>query len=164
MAIAQFFLRYGFLIQSTSHENNKGQERYIEWLHAEEMHAKTQEWLSELNFIKNEQAFLEKLIKAYQLDLNGSKYTKTGENSMAKFRLFRKETKKLLEIVESHNDKLKIMVDGLEQPEAEEAFKKVHLRLIATVAGFLRRYKQLKTSVYTLIKDLLKSKKQHLIA
>lgn len=144
-------------------KTTKSQKSYVEWLNAEEMHFKTQEWLSELKFIKSEQAFLEKLIETYQLELNSSKYIKTSENIITKLRLFRKETKKLLGIIEVHNDKLKIMVDDIVQPKEEEEFKKVHLRLISNVASFLKRYKQLKAKFYNLIKEILKGKKQKLL-
>ena len=39
--------------------------RYIEWISPEEMHSATLAWLSELKFIKDEQRFLNSLVKSY---------------------------------------------------------------------------------------------------
>jgi len=39
-------------------ETIQTQARYVEWLSAEEMHKGSQEWLSELRFIKDEHLFL----------------------------------------------------------------------------------------------------------
>ena len=45
--------------------------RYIEWISPEDMHAETVEWMSELRFAKDEQQFLNGLVKHYTLQLVG---------------------------------------------------------------------------------------------
>ena len=46
---------------------------YVEWLSAEDLHNNSMSWLSKLRFSKDEQRFLDNLIKDYTLDLLDSK-------------------------------------------------------------------------------------------
>ena len=144
-------------------KTTKSNTGYLEWLNAEEMHTKSLEWLSDLRFIKNEQNFFEKLIKSYQFDLINSSHIMASEKIIKQLRSIKKETKKLLASVQSHANKLEIIVDDIEQPLEEEAYRKEHLKLIITVAEFLRKYQQLKMKFFNLIKGILKEKQQKLL-
>ena len=54
--------------------------RYVEWLSAEDMHKGSKEWLSELEFVKDEHLFFEDLIKSFTLQLiNPEKFAHNKE-------------------------------------------------------------------------------------
>ncbi|NNK40881.1 MAG: hypothetical protein HKP45_09540, partial [Winogradskyella sp.] len=48
--------------------------KMVEWLNADEMHDASKKWLSELEFVADEQLFFDDLIKSYTLQLIDSKY------------------------------------------------------------------------------------------
>jgi hypothetical protein len=43
--------------------------KYVEWISPVEMHQATLDWLSELNFVRDEQKFLNNLVKSHTLEL-----------------------------------------------------------------------------------------------
>jgi hypothetical protein len=74
--------------------------------------------------------------------------------------MLEKQNKTLLEKIKNHEGGLLIMVDGVNQVEEENAYKEVHAKLIITVDKFLKRYKILKTQLFSLVKAIIKEGKQ----
>ena len=52
-------------------KTKKRNYRYLEWKSPEEMHQTSLEWISELKFVKDEQLFLNDLVKSYTLQITG---------------------------------------------------------------------------------------------
>ena len=138
----------------------KTNAKYVEWLSAEVMHKASVNWLSELQFINDEQQFFDDLIKVYTLNLIDSKHFDESQKIVTALSGLQKETARLIEIVKTHENDLEIMVDGIDQPKEEEAYKKEHQGLIVVVHEFFRRYRQLKTDLFSLIKTIIKEQKQ----
>jgi len=55
------------------------------------------------------------------------------------------------------------LVDGIDQPTEEEAYKKEHRRLIIAVSEYLKSYRKLKSRLFENLKYILKKQKQRLI-
>ena len=104
--------------------------RYVEWLNANSMHKKSQEWLSELRFIKDEHLFFEDLIKSYTLDLLNPKEFVYNKEIIDKIIKSKNRNKIFIDAVKEHANKLQIMLDDIEQTQEEEAYKKEHINLI----------------------------------
>lgn len=134
--------------------------KYDVWLNAENMHRDSRNWLSELEFTKDEELFLDDLIKSYTLQLIDSKHFAESKKVIDKLSKIQKETDSLLEIVKNHEKGLSIMVDGINEFDKEKAFKNKHVKLIVNVKNFLDRYKTLKTELFTVVKGVLKEGKQ----
>ena len=110
--------------------------RYVEWLSADDMYKASQEWLSELRFIKDEHLFFDDLIKSFTLQL-----IKPGQFSKSKkiidvIDTSQKRNNLLIEAVKTHLNELQIMVDGIDQPKEEEAYKEEHRNLIIIINNF----------------------------
>lgn len=134
--------------------------RYVEWLSADDMYKASQEWLSELRFIKDEHLFFDDLIKSFTLQL-----IKPGQFSKSKkiidvIDTSQKRNNLLIEAVKTHLNELQIMVDGIDQPKEEEAYKEEHRNLIIIINNYFKEYRMLKTQVFSLIKGIKKSEKQ----
>ena len=100
------------------------QVKYVEWLSAEEMHDASKEWLSELRFIKDEHLFFEDLITTYtSLIIESGKFSDTTEIADA-INKSEKQNNLLIEAVKVHENKLQIMVDGIDQLKEEKAYTK----------------------------------------
>lgn len=134
--------------------------KYVEWLNADVMHEASLKWLSELEFIKDELKFFDDLIKSYTLSLIDSKHFEDSKKLVDELTEFHKKTENLIKIVKIHERGLKIMVDGINQFEAERIYKEEHRGLIIKINAFLEKIKKFKTQLFKLIKDIIKEQKQ----
>lgn len=134
--------------------------KYVAWLSPEIMHSGSRKWLSELEFAKDEQLFFDDLIKFYTLQLIDSKRFSESKKMVDRLSNLQKETDKLIALIKTHENDLKIMLDGIDQIEAENAYKEKHGKLIIIVSEFLEKYRTLKMQLFTLVKSIMKEGKQ----
>lgn len=143
----------------TLHTNTK----YMEWLSAEEMHKGSKAWLSELEFVKDEHLFFEDLVKSYTLQLiQPEKFAKNKEIIDAINRS-QKRNNLLIQAVKIHKKELQIMLDGINQPKLEEAYKQEHRTLIIEINDFLHHYRKLKIQLFNIVKQIKKEGKIRLL-
>lgn len=144
-------------------KNNK--EMIVEWYSAERMHEMSKNWLSDLNFIKNEQFFLEELINNYtQKIIKEESLTRAQTATTALYRTKRGCEKLIHQIIEHEND-LRLMVDGKDEINKETQYKKEHREITGVISSFYHDYKAVKFEIFELIKDIMKINKiTHLIA
>lgn len=135
--------------------------RYIEWISPEDMHAETVEWMSELKFAQDEQRFLNSLVKHYTLQLvGGHNYAKSKE-LVGSILDAENELEKLLKEVQLHENQLEILVDDVDQPKMEQAYKETHKELTGHMQNYLERYRDLKKRLFNLITVVMKKDKQN---
>ncbi|GAA4241332.1 MULTISPECIES: hypothetical protein [Winogradskyella] len=138
--------------------------RYVEWLNAEEMHKASKEWLSELNFIKDEHLFFEDLVTQFTSQLIALGNFSSSKEIIDAINRSQKQNNTLIEAVRIHENKLQIMVDGIDELEEEKAYIKEHRDLIIAISEFLNEYKSLKTQLFNIIKIIKKEdKSRHLL-
>ena len=133
---------------------------YQVWMNWETMHSQSIEWLSELRFMKDEEMFFDDLVKSYTLQLIDSKHFKKSKEIVEKLAELEKETADLIAIIVKHEIDLKIMVDGIDQLEKEEAYKRAHGGLVIIVNELLEKYRGVKKQLFKLIKGIMKEGKQ----
>lgn len=134
--------------------------KYIEWRSPEELHADAIEWLSDLEFIKVEQSFLEELIEENTLNLiSGDTFSKSREivNKLSKSI---KKVDLLHNKVQDHSNGLEILVDEIKQEKKEEKFKQEHHLLNAEISLFMGEFRDIKNEIFELIKKIMKQNKQ----
>lgn len=141
-------------------ETKQSNVKYQEWLSPEVIHNAILNWLSELNFIKDEQLFFDDLIKSYTLQLLDSKHFKKSKDLIGQLDQLEKETKNMIGIVKIHESDFKLLVDGIDQLPEEEVYKRAHFRLTIEVSNFLENYRATKKQVFKLIKGVIKEGKQ----
>ncbi|NEV94961.1 hypothetical protein G3567_12510 [Psychroflexus sp. YR1-1] len=140
------------------------QLKYVEWLDAEEMHEASKEWLSELNFIKDEHVFFEDLVTKFTPQLIAYGKFSSNKEIIDAINRSQKQNNTLIEAVKIHENELQIMVDGIDQLEEEKAYTKEHSDLIVAITEFLKEYKSLKTQLFDIIKNIKKEdKNRHLL-
>lgn len=138
--------------------------KYIEWLDADELHEASKEWLSELNFIKDEHLFFEDLVTQFTSQLIAFGNFSNNKEIIDAINRSQKQNNTLIEAVKIHENELKIMVDGIDQIEEEKAYTKEHSDLIIAITEFLKEYKSLKTQLFDIIKSIKKEdKNRHLL-
>jgi hypothetical protein len=135
------------------------QSKYIEWLDADEMHEASKNWLSELNFIKDEHQFFEDLITSFTMQiLEPQKFSKNKEIIDALNRS-QKHNNVLIEAIKIHENELQVMVDEIDQLEKEKAYTKEHRDLLIVTTDFLKEYRALKIQLFDIIKSIKKEEK-----
>lgn len=131
-----------------------------EWLGADEMHDATKVWQSELEFVKDEYSFFDDLIKSYTLQLIDSKYFSEIQKIIDELVEIKKRTNKLLSDIKNHENRLDILVDGIDQPQEEYQYKKNHRDLRLLISDFEKTHKAFKIKLFKLIKTVIKEGKQ----
>jgi len=134
--------------------------RYIEWISPEEMHLEALSWISELNFARDEQRFLNDLVKTYTLQLTDKAIFAESRDIVSGIAEDERALTTLLKQVQAHANQLEIMVDDLDQPRMEKAYKETHRDLIAQVDAYLADYKELKKNLFKLLTKVMKKEKQ----
>jgi len=134
--------------------------RYIEWIDSEEMHRTTLLWLSELRFMKDEQLFLNNLIKHYTVQLVDSKIFGKSKAIVTVLTALEKQVIVLMKKVQAHENKLEIMIDDVDQIELEKAYRDTHSELSRNMDNYKEDYREIKTKLFDLVSSVLKKEKQ----
>ncbi|WP_179006736.1 hypothetical protein [Winogradskyella forsetii] len=138
--------------------------RYVEWLSPEEMHNASKEWLSELNFIKDEHLFFEDLVTQFTSQLIAFGNFSSIKEIIDTVNRSQKQNNTLIEAVKLHENELQTMVDGINQIKEEKAYVREHSDLIFAITEFLKDYKSLKSQLFDIIKTVKKEdKNRHLL-
>jgi len=134
--------------------------KFKEWLSVEDIHNDSKEWLLELAFLKDEYLFFEELMKSYTLQLIDLQDYSKNKKIIDTISNYKKENNNLIKLVQEHVNKLEILVDGINKPKEEEAYKKGHKSLKVLVKNFLKENKVLKLKLFNIIKKIKKTEKQ----
>jgi len=144
-------------------KTKKVSAKYVEWLNAEDMHQASRNWISELRFIKDEQHFFEDLIKDHTLQLIDPENFPKSKIIIENLKKLQKKNKSLIKKIIVHENKLQVMVDGIDEPQKEEAYKDKHRELIIIISKYLKDYRKLKTKLFEVVKTAMKKEKQKLL-
>lgn len=142
-------------------KSNTTKYTYVEWLSADEMHATSKLWLSELNFIKDEQLFLNDLVKSYSLQLSEPKIFDESKKLISHISKAENEVTELIKQVKAHENQLEIMVDKVDQLKMEKAYIETHKELLKAMNNYKNYYWKAKNNLFKFISTLLKKEKQN---
>ncbi|MFT4832036.1 MAG: hypothetical protein ACI815_001687 [Psychroserpens sp.] len=138
----------------------KGKKSYIEWLSPEEMHDMSLRWFSELKFIKDEQLFLNNLIKSYTIQLTDKEIFEKSKELVGALLKSEKEVVALMKKVQLHSNQLEIMVDDVDQLQMERAYQVTHNELLLAVNAYSSNYRTIKRRLFKLVSKVMKMDKQ----
>ena len=134
--------------------------RFIEWLSAEEMHEASKNWMSELKFVKDEQLFLNDLVKSYTLRLIDGKMFDKSQKIIKEISTAEREAVVLMKQVQSHENLLEIMVNDIDELKMEKAYLETHWELTDKIERYMIHYRNLKSTLFKVISKLMKKDKQ----
>ena len=134
--------------------------KYEAWLSSETMHNNSLNWISELKFARDEQLFFDDLVKSYTLQLIDSSHFAESKTIRDKLCDLQKETNNLLKKVNTHENGLKVIVDGINDLVKEDAYKDKHERLILRLNNFIKKNRLFKKDLFSLITGIIKTGKQ----
>lgn len=134
--------------------------RYIEWISPDDMHAESVQWLSELKFARDEQLFLNSLVKHYTIQLADAKIFKKSKEIVSAVLDAENEVITLMKKIQIHENQLEIMIDDVDQPTMERAYKETHKELMTEMQRYLEEYRGLKKRLFSLVSSVIKKDKQ----
>lgn len=141
-------------------ETKGKKHRYVEWLSAEEMHEISKQWMSELKFAKDEQLFLNDLVKSYTLQLIESKEFNESKKQINEILKAEKEMLVMMKRVQAHQNLLTIMVNDVDELKMEKAYMETHWELTTKIEDYMVYYRNLKSGLFRVITKLMKRDKQ----
>jgi hypothetical protein len=144
-------------------KTHQWQLKYIEWFSAEEMHEAAKNWVSELNFVRDEQYFFEHLLQQFSKTDVCSKVTFSCQTLLEELAPLQKECNLLVSALLRHRNKLYILLDGINQIEEEDFYRETHEEFVDVIGEFLMKHNQLKKDVFETVKvELRERRKDHL--
>ncbi len=134
--------------------------KYIESKSADELHVESLNWISELKFIKDEQHFLDELLKSYTLQLIENKEFSKNKEIIGDLSKLRKTGEKILKKLINHENELLILVDGIDQIKEEKHYRFLHSTYLLEVTNYFNEYKAIKRDIFGAVKQIMKHEKQ----
>ncbi|MEZ4811627.1 MAG: hypothetical protein R2819_14805 [Allomuricauda sp.] len=134
--------------------------KYREWYSAEELHEESKKWSSELEFAKDEQKFLDDMVKDYTLDIIDSDMFNTVQPVVEALSNSEAELVKLFKKIQLHENQLQIMVDDVDQNKMENAYLDTHSDLAKEVEEYFAKYRRSKAKIFDIVSKVIKRKKQ----
>ncbi|RIV30454.1 hypothetical protein D2V08_15265 [Flagellimonas lutimaris] len=141
-------------------ETKSNKRKFREWFSADELHEESKKWFSELRFAKDEQKFLNSMVKDYTLDIIDSDMFQTVQPVVESLNKSEKELVDLFKKVQLHENQLQIMVDDVNQEKMEEAYLDTHNDLAMEVQDYFETYRDSKTKIFDIVSNVIKRKKQ----
>ena len=139
---------------------NQYKFKYLEWYSPEEIHDTTLKWQSELEFVEVEWNFLKELLSDHTLLLlSETEFDKTRK-LISKLTGYKTKTTELKKLLEEHRNALEVLVDDINELQKEKAFKERHLLLELKIQDFHDNYRNIKNSIFDIMKESFKKRKQ----
>ncbi|WP_340065946.1 hypothetical protein [Ascidiimonas aurantiaca] len=132
----------------------------MNWKSAEERYKEAGKWLTELNFVCDEQQFLTNLLGEYFIKLSSHDHFPLAKQLVAKLTKCKKNCSELLESVGNHKNSLYVLLDQVEQPYEEREVKATHNELTVKTNTFFHEFKELKKNVYFTVMAIMKHDKE----
>ncbi len=134
--------------------------KYIESKNPDELHVESLNWISELKFIKDEQHFLDDLLKSYTIQLIENQDFSKNKKIISQLSKLRKTGEKLLKKLINHENELLILVDGIDQIKEEKHYRFLHSTYLLEVTNYFNDYKAIKRDIFIVVKAIMKHEKQ----
>jgi len=133
--------------------------KIIEWSTPEELHEACVLWLSELEFIKDEQVFLNELITDYTIPLIAAKIYHSSLSIVGNLLKEEKQLNALIDRVKDHRNKVEKLFDTQADPRIKKAFIEAHYYLKLDVNSYASTYRKTKTELFDKLKKIMKEQR-----
>tara|TARA_R100000935_G_scaffold15425_2_gene30799 strand:+ start:24927 stop:25364 length:438 start_codon:yes stop_codon:yes gene_type:complete len=138
--------------------------KIVQWSTPEELYSECLEWASQLKFIKDEQRFLDNLIKEYTVSLISEDAYNDSLKLVGELNTEEKELSKLFKRVKDHTNSIEVLLDATADERKGAAYREIHYYLKVDVFTYAKKYRETKTALFKKIKKLMKNEKRcHLL-
>lgn len=142
--------------------NKNSNYNFVQWSSPEELHGDCLQWISKLQFIKDEQGFLNDLVKNHTLQLLSEELYDGAKHFINLLYKEEREVVKLLEKVQNHCSGIHVLLDGVDEIRQEKKYKEAHYYRKMEVAVYEQEYRKTKKEIFNLVMQIMRkdSRKQ----
>ena len=126
------------------------------------LHDDSLKWINELEFIADEQAFLENLLSSHFLELSSSDHYEATRKLIRKLKEVEKSGRDLMDTIELHNKHMATMIESL-QLEYDQRLEAEHEKIQTDFDAYVVKFKYVKKKIFGIIKQIMLDHKQKLL-
>jgi len=126
------------------------------------LHDSSITWISELEFMKDEEVFMEQLLSTHFLDLSTEKLYESTRKLIRKLKEVELLGEELIEKVRSHNEKIASAIENVKQ-NRERDLVKDHMHIGKDFENLILKYRYVKKKIFAVIKEIMIHHKQKLL-
>lgn len=128
-----------------------------------ELHDQSVTWINEIQFMADEQVFLEHLLSSHFLELSSSKLYETTKKLVRKLKEVETIGNDLMDKIQIHNSHLSVIIENFNE-EDQLAIDREHISIKKDLDDYLLKFRYVKKKIFGIIKEILKDhKKKRLI-
>lgn len=126
------------------------------WQSPDIIQEQTVNWLSELEFIKDEYHVFEEWLREFSFQIMIDNDLIKAQKIKEQLKLNHERLTLLHNHITAHHYEIAVLEDGIDQPELEKSIQKNHQQLQKDMKEFNTAYRSLKVEVFDVIKNTLK--------
>ena len=126
------------------------------------LHDSSLKWITELDFINDEQAFLENLLSSHFLELSSSDHYEATRKLIKKLKEVEKSGSDLIDTIELHNKHMATLIES-KQLEYDQKLELEHEKIQMEFDNYLVKFKYVKKKIFNIIKQIMLDHKQKLL-
>lgn len=127
-----------------------------------ELHDQSVEWINEIQFMADEQIFLEHLLSSHFLELSSSKLYETTKKLIRKLKEVETIGNALMDKIQLYNSHLGNIIENFNK-EKELTIDREHIAIKKDIDDYLLKFRYVKKKIFGIIKEILKDHKKKLL-
>ena len=126
------------------------------------LHEETSNWLSEMEFMKDEQLFLEHLLSMHFLDLSSTKLYEPTRKLIKRLKEVESLGAELVDKTRKHDESTGIMLEN-KQASRTSKLLTAHEKIKIEYDNYTLKFRYVKKKIFALIKEIMIQHKQKLL-
>ena len=127
-----------------------------------ELHDQSVQWINEVQFMTDEQVFLEHLLSSHFLELSSSKLYETTKRLIRKLKEVESLGNDLMDKIQLHNKHVGTIIENFNK-EYQVNVDREHQSIKKDLDSYLLKFRYIKKKIFGIIKSIMKEHKQKLL-
>ena len=127
-----------------------------------ELHDQSVQWINEIQFMTDEQVFLEHLLSSHFLELSSSKLYETTKRLIKKLKEVESLGNDLMDKIQLHNKHVGTIIENFNK-EYQVNVDREHQSIKKDLDSYLLKFRYIKKKIFGIIKSIMKEHKQKLL-
>ncbi len=127
-----------------------------------ELHDQSVQWINEIQFMADEQVFLEHLLSSHFLELSSSKLYETTKRLIRKLKEVELLGSDLMDKIQLHNKHVGTIIENFNK-EYQVNVDREHQSIKKDLDSYLLKFRYIKKKIFGIIKAIMKEHKQKLL-
>ena len=127
-----------------------------------ELHDQSVQWINEIQFMTDEQLFLEHLLSSHFLELSSLKLYETTKRLIRKLKEVESLGNDLMDKIQLHNKHVGTIIENFNK-EYQVNVDREHQSIKKDLDSYLLKFRYIKKKIFGIIKSIMKEHKQKLL-